>query len=61
MLEGVGSGDMLQLLMRVETEGATAASEQDLVHLVSVLSYQALEDGTVLRVDRQEADMVFCH
>ena len=70
MLEGIGSGHLLQLLLRIVAERTARAGKQYLVYLVIVLAHQTLEDGTVLTVYgedggmillRQVTDQLTCH
>ena len=58
MAERIGSSYLSQLLHGVMAERSARAGEQYLVYLVVVLAHQALEDGTVLAVDRQDGRMI---
>ena len=58
MLQGIGSGDRLQLLLRELAEGSTRACEQDFFYFVIAFAHQTLEDGRVLAVDGQDGHVV---
>lgn len=59
MLKGVGKGDVLQLLACASAEGAAGGGEEYLVH-VAHFAHEALEDGRMFGVDRQDGHVVAC-
>ena len=62
VLEGIGLGLAPQLLGLHAEEGAAGGREQDLGQaLGALLVLQALEDGGVLAVHRQQLHAVLCH
>ena len=59
VLEGVFGPDVLQFLRGPSAEGAARCREPDLRDPVARLSVEALENGAVLTVDRQDGDSLF--
>ena len=59
VLQGVGSGDGLQLLFCELAERTARAGEQNLFYFVVALAHETLEDGRVLAVDGQDGHVVF--
>src|SRR3712207_7059442 len=53
VLEGVGEGDVRQLLAGEAAEGAARGGEEYLID-VARFAHEALEDGRVLGIDGQE-------
>jgi hypothetical protein len=58
MLQGISGSDRLQLIVRKPAERTARTGEQNLLNLVAVLADKALEDGTVLAVNRQDRRMI---
>ena len=48
MAQGISCCNALQLVEAVQPERTSRASEQNLVHLIDLLTHEALENGAVL-------------
>jgi hypothetical protein len=56
VLEGLGEGDVGELIGREGAEGTAAGGEEEAADGVAVLAFEALENGVVLAIDGEEAD-----
>lgn len=56
MFEGLGDGDVGELIGREGAEGAAAGGEEEAADGVAMVAFEALEDGVVLAVDGEDAD-----
>ena len=45
MFQGIGLGDVGNLLHRLQTEGASAGCQQNLLYRILVFAHKTLEDG----------------
>ena len=59
MLQRIGSGNLLQLLVGKVAERTARAGKEELLYLVITLAHQTLEDGAVLAIHRKDRHMVF--
>ena len=57
VLEGVGEGDMLQLLASTVAEGAAGGGEEYLIHIAH-FAHETLEDGRMFGIDGQDGYLV---
>lgn len=57
VVEGIGEGDVFELLAGVATEGTARGGEEYFVDIAH-FAYQALEDGGVFGVDREDGHVV---
>ncbi len=56
VFEGLGEGDVGELVSGEGAEGAAAGGEEEAADGIAVLAFEALEDGVVLAIDGEKAD-----